>query len=539
MKNIFLLLLFLVLASCNTTSVQVEEVLQQANSYMETHPDSALLILQKIPQPATLRGKVQADYALLYTQACDKNYLPADNDSLIQIAVTYYKEKKESIETAKSYFYLGCVYRDMGNAVQATESLLKALGAIPNSYQKERITMLIHYNLAIQYNDEGLHQDALYHYQKALCNAQEREDIKDISYCSGNIGTTFLYLNQNDSALTYYQHALERGYLLNDTILIRNGFRNLALYYNTIENYELTNKYIINLMKMGETNLHSIYNLKANALLQLGEKDSANYYLQKAVLSTNLATRTMAYYHLYELEKLNTPSKLTNYVDSFLLYRDSLTILSKQEAMHKLSTQYLMQLHTQQLDAQREKERIYIISICVVVLLISGGIWARIERNRKLYFAEMKRKLAESHLDTIKQYIKNEIGEETQLDIKIREIEQEKINSCIKTFHQSTWHKRLTNLSPQSESFLSNKEQNALYIDLHSIFADFIDILRNKYPSIKDADIYFCLLSLCGYSLKAIACYLRKNDRNLSTRKSRLKKVLEKNEFEFIFYSAL
>lgn len=539
MKNIFLLLLFLVLASCNTTSVQVEEVLQQANSYMETHPDSALLILQKIPQPATLRGKVQADYALLYTQACDKNYLPADNDSLIQIAVTYYKEKKESIETAKSYFYLGCVYRDMGNAVQATESLLKALGAIPNSYQKERITMLIHYNLAIQYNDEGLHQDALYHYQKALCNAQEREDIKDISYCSGNIGTTFLYLNQNDSALTYYQHALERGYLLNDTILIRNGFRNLALYYNTIENYELTNKYIINLMKMGETNLHSIYNLKANALLQLGEKDSANYYLQKAVLSTNLATRTMAYYHLYELEKLNTPSKLTNYVDSFLLYRDSLTILSKQEAMHKLSTQYLMQLHTQQLDAQREKERIYIISICVVVLLISGGIWARIERNRKLYFAEMKRKLAESHLDTIKQYIKNEIGEETQLDIKIREIEQEKINSCIKTFHQSTWHKRLTNLSPQSESFLSNKEQNALYIDLHSIFADFIDILRNKYPSIKDADIYFCLLSLCGYSLKAIACYLRTNDRNLSTRKSRLKKVLEKNDFEFIFYSAL
>jgi tetratricopeptide (TPR) repeat protein len=539
MKNIFLLLLFLVLASCNTTSVQVEEVLQQANSYMETHPDSALLILQKIPQPATLRGKVQADYALLYTQACDKNYLPADNDSLIQIAVTYYKEKKESIETAKSYFYLGCVYRDMGNAVQATESLLKALGAIPNSYQKERITMLIHYNLAIQYNDEGLHQDALYHYQKALCNAQEREDIKDISYCSGDIGTTFLYLNQNDSALTYYQHALERGYLLNDTILIRNGFRNLALYYNTIENYELTNKYIINLMKMGETNLHSIYNLKANALLQLGEKDSANYYLQKAVLSTNLATRTMAYYHLYELEKLNTPSKLTNYVDSFLLYRDSLTILSKQEAMHKLSTQYLMQLHTQQLDAQREKERIYIISICVVVLLISGGIWARIERNRKLYFAEMKRKLAESHLDTIKQYIKNEIGEETQLDIKIREIEQEKINSCIKTFHQSTWHKRLTNLSPQSESFLSNKEQNALYIDLHSIFADFIDILRNKYPSIKDADIYFCLLSLCGYSLKAIACYLRTNDRNLSTRKSRLKKVLEKNDFEFIFYSAL
>ena len=42
---------------------------------MDEYPDSALLLLQDIAFPQILRGKERADYALLYTQACDKNYI--------------------------------------------------------------------------------------------------------------------------------------------------------------------------------------------------------------------------------------------------------------------------------------------------------------------------------------------------------------------------------------------------------------------------------------------------------------------------------
>lgn len=40
---------------------------------MEEFPDSALSLLQHISHPEDLKGKAQADYALLYSQACDKN----------------------------------------------------------------------------------------------------------------------------------------------------------------------------------------------------------------------------------------------------------------------------------------------------------------------------------------------------------------------------------------------------------------------------------------------------------------------------------
>lgn len=40
---------------------------------MEEFPDSALSLLQHISHPEDLKGKAQADYALFYSQACDKN----------------------------------------------------------------------------------------------------------------------------------------------------------------------------------------------------------------------------------------------------------------------------------------------------------------------------------------------------------------------------------------------------------------------------------------------------------------------------------
>ena len=57
---------------------------------METCPDSALLLLNQIPQSEKLQGKECADYALLLTQARDKNCLDSlQSDSLIKLAVDY------------------------------------------------------------------------------------------------------------------------------------------------------------------------------------------------------------------------------------------------------------------------------------------------------------------------------------------------------------------------------------------------------------------------------------------------------------------
>ena len=115
-KTILILLSILTFYGCRyNVPPSVKEALSTAEAYMEENPDSALHILQNISHPENLRSQARADYALLYTQACDKTHLLPPTDSLVQTAVNYYKKEKNSINAAKSYFYLGRLKR---NAMQ-------------------------------------------------------------------------------------------------------------------------------------------------------------------------------------------------------------------------------------------------------------------------------------------------------------------------------------------------------------------------------------------------------------------------------------
>lgn len=96
-----LLSVCVLLGSC--VEKNVSNVFDKVERYMDVYPDSALLLLEQIPHPEELRGKQRADYALLLTQARDKNYLDSlQSDSLIKIAVDYYKD--DGVKAGKALF---------------------------------------------------------------------------------------------------------------------------------------------------------------------------------------------------------------------------------------------------------------------------------------------------------------------------------------------------------------------------------------------------------------------------------------------------
>ena len=98
-------------------SQKVNETLYQAENCMEEFPDSALSLLQHISHPEDLKGKAQADYALLYSQACDKNQISITNDSLIRIAVRYYEDKMR-ISMLLRVIFIRVVYIAMPTRMQ-------------------------------------------------------------------------------------------------------------------------------------------------------------------------------------------------------------------------------------------------------------------------------------------------------------------------------------------------------------------------------------------------------------------------------------
>ena len=127
MKHTLILTLLLILTS---TACQhrtpITSVFAEAESLMYTHPDSALHLLEAIPNPEQLTGKAQADYALLLTQAKSRNRIYATSDSLIRIAVDYYKNSDEMGQKAKSLLYLADVMMDMERYADATLPLKQA-----------------------------------------------------------------------------------------------------------------------------------------------------------------------------------------------------------------------------------------------------------------------------------------------------------------------------------------------------------------------------------------------------------------------------
>ena len=76
--------------SCHRDSEVPDAAFQRIEMCMESLPDTALYLLKSIPHTEKLRGKLQADYALLLTQAMDQNYVKFTSDSLIALALNYY-----------------------------------------------------------------------------------------------------------------------------------------------------------------------------------------------------------------------------------------------------------------------------------------------------------------------------------------------------------------------------------------------------------------------------------------------------------------
>lgn len=110
----FTTILCFLTTSCQTTPDNVVLALSQVEDCMDAYPDSALNLLKRIPHPEYLHGKARADYALLMTQAMDKNYIKPTSDSLISLAVEYYGSHDNNlVAKGKAYFYYGKVVNEL------------------------------------------------------------------------------------------------------------------------------------------------------------------------------------------------------------------------------------------------------------------------------------------------------------------------------------------------------------------------------------------------------------------------------------------
>lgn len=95
--------LICVLTFCGRQGV-VTESLDRAESCMSDRPDSALAILEALDSTQFNSRRQNARYALLKSIALDKNYIDRTDDSLVNIAVNYYRHRRNAPYKFKSYY---------------------------------------------------------------------------------------------------------------------------------------------------------------------------------------------------------------------------------------------------------------------------------------------------------------------------------------------------------------------------------------------------------------------------------------------------
>lgn len=123
MKVLYTALLALLLfSSCRRQSDDIDSFLHNAESLMNEHPEDALSIIRHIDRRKIYSSASEARYALLYSQALDKNYVDVTSDSLTAVAVNYYDRHGTKHERAMAHYYQGRVFSNAGNFDAAIRS---------------------------------------------------------------------------------------------------------------------------------------------------------------------------------------------------------------------------------------------------------------------------------------------------------------------------------------------------------------------------------------------------------------------------------
>lgn len=218
--------------------------LDAAEALMEQHPDSALTILQQI-NGSTLRGEARARYALLLSQAFDKNYIDLTSDSLISIAVDFYANSHDDYRKMLAYHYISVIYL---NSKQYEASLRHALKAydialkLNDMVYQSRLETIIGrlYNASYSFRT-AYHWDKLALEHAKIANRKEwLPGLYDL------VGDELYNLQCYEEAIAYMDSAATLSEAINPNIL---EIQCLSHYF--LENYSTADSIYSRIIKAG------------------------------------------------------------------------------------------------------------------------------------------------------------------------------------------------------------------------------------------------------------------------------------------------
>ena len=508
MKQILLPILLLFFLTLLFTGCQdrkhMATTLLQAEALMYTHPDSALQMLEAIPDPEKLTGQEQADYALLLTQARSRCRITATSDSLIRIAADYYLHSDDHDRKATALYYLGDVYTDMGKYTEAIVPLKQAEEALEEVHPN--MQSLVYSKLGYLNRKSGNYELALDYYVKAV--NMDRVSKKIEWFVSDLTNILNLPLSKVQDSASVYIKQLEN--MLSDARpdLQAKAYNNIGVYYYKQDMQEQAAYYFSKAIQTSENvpyraflNLARIYDSEGNI-------ERADSLYEIALQSPVWATRARIYEALSKrhLDTKNYPEAITalkHYqaaTDSFYTHRQAQEI---QELQAKYDYEVLVR---EKAETENHLYRILLGGIGLLFAALVGTYWLYTQRKKNL--KRIQECIAEIELLAgERNKAKNEIQELNQILSQGGALRDEVMQA------KGEWTSLddiralglYTRLCQDLQYYNPSSDYDALlhWVDITSnVFATRI---MEKHPHLSNSEVTLCCLARMGYSVSQIA----------------------------------
>ena len=533
------LLIVSLLSGCRHSS---DPSLAAADSLMEEHPDSALMMLNEYPSGTPTSKADSAYYALLLTHARYKNFIDETDDSLISSATDYFLDHDDKGKASRALFLQGMIRMNSNRLGEAAVS-----------------------------------------FRKGLDIAREGKQYMWEGQCARGLFAIYGQLYDGSAQLQYAKQALVAFENTNDKGWTEYAKLNLARAYNNNGSYQEADS-IANVIitdNVGSEVLSEVYILKAVSSYGIGKFEEALRYYFKAyeivptILSTNdrqnISVALAEISSVPDNKKLDFPldvlsamshSSLEDFsvlaseeryqeayasLEQYKNMQDSvLSVIIKNDVAESVN-QY--EELTKALNDEKEKNRksSYWIIILLILIVASIIVWRYRERIHKEKLLRVK---SETDLESLRADFKIQLEKVKDLAEKSVECPASSVSDDFMRIIRQQYAQTNKLFDDYYQGRISKSERERADEEIQQIVKDFTksegvekigryidEQSRGMYSSFQKDFFYlteedkllFLYLTL-GFSPRSIAVIIGYETKTVYNRKTRLKAKIENSD---------
>ena len=497
------------IVSCNDARrSETFRVLEDVESYIEARPDSALAVLEGIDKSELTSKELEAKYALLLSQALDKNYIDLQSDSIIAPAVRYYENHGTPDERLKMYYYNGRIKQNSGDSEGAMEMFVKGESYGDECTDKALLGRLY---AAKQY----VYQETI-NYPSAIPNAQlaadaflEAEDVHNYLLQINDLAILY-QLTHDDAKHAECMNIIKENW---DILTDKHKSHYYTILLNPYSYAENPDELISEYLSEVKDSSLIIWSGLSNVYLRLNQPESVLQVLEYS-LKYNQDEKDAAYY----FGQASAYEQLGESDEALAAYKKYVEITDANDLeILKADTKFIEERYQTEIKQIKANFISNIITVSIIILLFIAGMIILLIKKQLLQKTAENMELEIERLKYEKMYADalaerdflNEIVEKSSVREKTRQVISDRLevlNKVIISHITDTSrdnrkaYEELEALISDRASFLESTKKT-----IENINPDFVSYLVSK--GLTESEVNLCCLYAIGMKGKDIKDY--------------------------------